>query len=399
MKEEEKKQKQKHRILQRDKITGIYDVTDEYMEAYKKASKREFIPFDKREYISTKIMFHKKLPKYRWKSRVLKHISQAYNGAGFTLVGKNYMFENNKKYKLDVYDINSAYQWALINKDYILSSKYKIVYLMNKKPEDIIKKWKNKKYIIYVEFRRLKAKFDYVDYNIYEHQLKVKLYNKKVTQIGWLCDVDLINLLKLYKYEEVRLYYAYVFKDVGRLDIKDFIKSKYEKLHSIEDKEKRKNYKTMLHICTYGKSAQMSRFDYTIRNKYVIIALYQSAYVRSKMINLFLSHKKDTAYIDTDCIFINSNATKKMKIGDKIGEFKPEYKNVLVYICRIKAYVIYQNRKRLEYKWSGLKTELTEQQLKKIKNGDIVKITEKRKNKKINFKIFDKYLLGDFLKL
>ena len=370
--------KKMYKTLELNKNTHIYETTPEYNEAYSNYAKSDFRPYDEREYKSLKIMFHKKLPKYRWNNRALCHISKAYNGAGFTLVNQNYILNNNKKKELNIYDINSAYQHTLIKDDYVLSSKYKIYDFVLKDIsfDKLFKKFRNKKFICYVEFRNLLPKYDYVDYNIFEKQLNVKMYKHKITKIGWLCDVDLRNVLRLYNYTEYKIYYLYHF---------------FKKI--------RKNYKTMLHIATYGKSAQHNKHNKSKRSKYSIIAIYQSAYVRNRMINIFLKYKNAVAYIDTDSVFLNAEVKPDFQIGNKIGQFKLEYQKVKAYINRMKAYILYKNKKRLDFKWSGLQTQLNESQIKNIENGKIIEINEKRAGKNKKFKIYNKYLIGDYISL
>lgn len=393
----------KYNVIEMNKKTHIYEPTKEYIEKiYKKASKRQFMPFDKKEFTSTKIMFHKKIPKYNFNSRILKAISKAYNGAGFTIINKNFMFENAKKQDVNCYDVNSAYQASLLKNDFILSSRVKGKYLANKNIslKSFLEHYKNAKYIVYIEFRRLTPKYDFCDYNIFDKQLRPKLYKDKIVKIGWLCDTDLKSLLKLYNFYECKIYFVYKFLNFGKfMELKPFILEKYNKLHSIKDKTERKNYKIMLHIATYGKSAQMSRFDFNVRSKYIVVALYQAAYVRQKMINIFIKYNKDIAYMDTDCVFIKSRAKHKFKIGSNIGEFKLQYEKVRIYINRIKAYALYKNGKRIEFKWSGIQNPLTESQLKKIENGGVIEVIEKRGKKKQKIKICNKFLYGDDIKI
>lgn len=380
---------------------NIYNTSEEYRKEYVRCKKNSFRPLDDREYRSLKIMYHKCLPKYYWSNKMQLHISKAYNGAGFTLLNKNYILNNNKKYLLNIYDINSAYQYTLINDIYVLSNKHKVYNYVFKDItlDKIFKVFKNKKYICYIEFKGLTPKYDYVDYNIYQQQLSIKMYKDKITQIGWLCDIDLNNLVKLYNFEYCKIYYLYHFLEIGKLKVKDFIKEKYEKLHSIANTAERKNYKTMLHITTYGKSAQRTKYEWEKRSKYSIIAIYQSAYVRQRMINIFLKYKKDIAYIDTDSVFIRSNVKPAFKIGNNIGDFKTEYKQVKAYINRIKAYILYRNNKRILYKWSGLQKELTEKQVQKIEKGYIIEVKEKREGKEQLFKLYNKYIIGDLIEI
>ena len=151
----------------------------------------------------------------------------------------------------------------------------------------------------------------------------------------------------------------------------------------------RKDMKTCLHICTYGKNVQKVS-SMGIRSKYVLIGMYQSAYVRQYMINVFIKYYKDIIYMDTDSVMIRTNAKFKEKVSDKIGQFKIEYQNVKLDIFRPKAYIIYDTQgKILEQKFSGLKTKLNRGQIEKIKLGQTITIKETRKNKMQNIQVYN----------
>lgn len=382
--------------------TGIITRNDKNDRLGKRTKQSTFIPEDERKYRSLKIMFHKCINKYILPMRIREHFARCYNGAGFLMVDLKKQKLRKKKY--NIYDINSAYQYTLVNDIYPLSSELEFINnLNNVNYKDFMKKYKKNKYIIQASFKGLTPKFKDKEYNIFKKQMNMKFSKDGgVEYFNWFCDVDLNNLIKLYDFEKVTLYKAYIFKESGLLGnrVKAFIDEQFKKLSEFKrDDPKRKEFKTALHIVTYGKNAQ--KVDgLNVRSLYIPIAIYQSAYTRQRMIDNFIKNIKYCAYIDTDSIFINYNHKFNEKIGEELGDFKCEYHNCKVDICRSKGYVIYDDKDNIiKQKWSGIKTQLTKKQIDDIMNGKDITITETRKDNKIKIKIQNKMMNGYKIKV
>lgn len=340
--------------------------------------KQKFIPKDQREYRSLKIMYHKALPKYNMHAGEKAMFSMCYIGAGFMAVNMNNI--NKPKRKYTIYDKNSEYQYIQIakGKDYPLSPARTY---HNDIPDatKFMKDQKGKKYMAYCVFYGLKRKYNNIYYNTYLRQLNL-LYspyiNDTFAHCGWLCDTDLNNILKLFNYNKFIIKKACVFKRAGSLgeNVKNFILSKFEKLNKMErGTPERKDYKTMLHIATYGKNCQL-KYENS-RSKYILIGIYQAAYVREEMIRLMLKYIDTFAYIDTDSIFIYNNVDFKEKIGTNIGQFKVEAKNVKIYFFRFKGYVIW-HKDKIEQKISGLNQQLSIDQINTLISGKSITVME-----------------------
>lgn len=345
----------------------------------------KFTPISEKEFKSLKIMFHKTLPKFHFRNKQRKNLSYAYCGSGFIALNMDLRCDLSNKY--DMIDINSAYQHSLIKYEFPLSSEKEFIDDVEINYNDFVKKYKNKHYIALVRIYNVKAKYGLNDYNIYTKQLLTFNDKKGFFYYGWLCDIDLSNFKKLYNCKII-VNNVMFFNDFGLLGEKtnEFIYDKINKLNELErGTEERANYKTALHIATYGKSAQKIN-NYGIRSHYIPIAIYQAAYIRQYMINLYIKHKDIIAYCDSDSFIIKTGNLNKFDIGDKLGQFKICYENKKMYIARIKGYFIFDDKDNIiEQKWSGIKTKLTKKQVNDIIKCRDFEITEERvdENKKI----------------
>lgn len=373
------------------------------MEEHKKQNKRvikqnktinknnsKFTPIDAKEYRSLKIMFHKTLPNYFFVRTKRLLLSYAYNGSGF--IGINHKLRDNLNNKYDMIDINHAYQYALVNYEYPLSSKHTIIDNINLTYEEFTKKYKNKHFVAKVNIYNVKTKYNEFDYNIFTNNLLIHFDNSaKMFYDGWLCDIDLISFRKLYNCD-IYISYAMIFEEWGELGCKDFIYSKVAELDKLKGNEELyKNYKVALHIATYGKNAQRVDSDGT-RSEYIPIAIYQTAYTRAYMIDIYTKYYKYIAYVDSDSFMIlhNSKLINKLDIGSGLGQFKIEYENKKIYIGRIKGYFVFaDNGDLIKQRWSGIKTILTKRQINNIINCKDFYVEEERvvKGKKVKQKI------------
>ena len=364
-----------------------------------KIKRERFKPTNSAIYRSIKIMFHKLIPEYHFRNRVVYHFSNCYNGAGF--MAYRYSNLKNKYINFNGYDINSAYQSVLVDNEFPLSDKYKRydnIDITNVR--EYLRQHKSLS-ICWVELKDIKRKYEDFDYNIYYKQFGVKLdVNGGLIYYGWLTNIDLINLNKLYTYTNLHILACYEFLEVGKFDkrLANYIKSLYNNLHDMPRGVERTLYKTMLHVCTYGKSAQM--YDYGRRSPYVVIAMFQVAYVRDLMIKAFIKYNKDTLYIDTDSIFLKKRAKFRETVSAELGAFKHEYKDSYVYIFRGKGYFVFDKHKKLiKQVVSGVNVQLTAKEIDKIYKGIDFHKKITVQNETINYLITNKYLNGYKLKI
>ena len=366
--------------------------------------KDRFTPIDEKEFLKMKKEFHKTLPKFHFLRNQRLHISYAYYGAGFT--GINLVEREKLNNKYTMLDINHAYQYALVNYNYPIGSKWHYKYDTKISYKNFIKKYKGQHFIVLCKFYKMKEKYKDFDYNIYKRNFITYNDEKGMFYYAWLCDIDMENLHKIYTCETV-ITHAIFFDEFGKLPKKciEYVTNNIEKLDSLpKNSEERKNFKVALHIVTYGKSAQKVGFD-GARSEYVPIALYQVAYVRQYMIDLFIKYRSMIAYIDTDCFIIKHTKQnlKHFSIGNKLGQFKKEFENKKCFLCRVKGYFVFDNNKVIIQKFSGIKTKLTYRQVNDIIKGKDFYVNELKTidGKKVNQKVLvrNDYLNGYKLKI
>lgn len=126
------------------------------------------------------------------------------------------------------------------------------------------------------------------------------------------------------------------------------------------------------------------------RDRHVVIPVFQTAYIRKKIIDIALQHIKRLSYIDTDgLILLSGKYTFKGKISDKIGDFKQEYKDVRIDFIRHRGYFVKDEngcilhhmetdemgnevRKNDGQVYSGIIADFTDDEVEKLMNGETI---------------------------
>lgn len=353
------------------------------------------------------IEYHKLLPKFD-KLTIYEQecLAAAYAGTGFVVVNRKLKANRHNLY--NCYDINSAYQAALLYGTFPLKDMKYIKFEDDTRLEDFMStmgRLNYTKFIICIKIYGLESK--YPDCEIRDVKKSILQYSAKDNSyVAWMCDVDIYNLLYIYSFDYIEVLEAFYFKKAGYYsqELQDYIMDKYEELHSMSKKDpERKKKKLQFHISTYGKNAQIDRKFLATRNKvirtpYILTAIYQAAYTRRREIELFVKYHNYILYMDTDSVFIKNDVKIPMIDKDKIGYYKEEYKDVLIDVWNIKGYAIYDKKRNLlDAKQSGLKSKLTKNQIEDIINGKVIEVIEDREGRDVKVHIYDKIEYGLFI--
>lgn len=366
----------------------------------------EFTDEQFKEYLTIARCIGRKYPTFdnapRWLNRL---VSKAYNGSGLLMIS-NEIYNPNIKY--DSYDLNSAYTSALLSHKYPLSWDVDI-YEGSWNTFDDLKQFDGKLYIVEATFVNIKQKYPDFEYYLYlTSDCSTKVYTDEKGNIiykVYMTNVDLLVFRMLYTYSDYGIHNIYVFKNVGYMpeDLTTYVKAQYSALQELKitDKATAKVRKKMIEILTYGKNAAKDKEWYkktgdSLRFKRVPIATFQVAYVRLKMMLLFLKYQKYILKVDTDGIVVSDDCIFNEPISQNLGDFKREFHSKHVVNIRPKAYIVFNDDNEIvEYRFNGLKERLSDRQINELLNTGHTETNEWRSFKKPDGSYEEKYIKID----
>ena len=353
------------------------------------------------------------------------YISHAFIGEPFYVNSKR-LYEDSKL-PIWGYDINSAYKSVIINKKFPLSMR-----LGKKKTELGI-------YEVKLNKRTMRKKFPEFDYNIYENLKEFQLVegNNK-TDVYYMSNIDYEIFTTLYDSDiKINEDGSRWFQDIGELpqELKNLCQEYYDLKQQVKidptmsdaDKEE---WKTQDEVSFYGLHARkldkhvkqyknvykedcskpifngkvkgnmtmgqhyavkwseykeweaatsITKCRYGVRKPNVVIAMFQTAYLRKLELDMFLKYNKHIIYMNTDSMHLDYKAY--IKISKKIGDWKLEYDGEEILYIRRNGYIIFNKDGSHKLNIGGIiDKQFTQEQLDQLELGH--SILAKSKNDK-----------------
>lgn len=327
--------------------------------------------------------------------------SRLYDGEGFYV---NHIEKVNQIKKIWGWDIHWAYGGALLDNVFPLTTE--------------INDNKTELGLVLVEFTKIKRRYEDFHYTIFRKKFEIyKINNKNKYQL-LLTNLDFEIFRDMYESDFVVLVEKYYAK-VGKLPFNEII-NKYYKL-----KKKAKNNKTMFEAAFYGIFAMKILKAYEknklrnqdiyikaitdtgltlndqefedLRNCQVVIATFQTAYLRYREWQNFKKYKNSVVYMNTDSIYTQDPVD--IEDSPELGHYGRCRDGEYVYWIRRNAYVVVDHDQVIESVIGGVLNggDITIDKLNTLRTGQSIRCKTKNKNNEIiEGELKPKFLLYDY---
>lgn len=316
------------------------------------------------------------LPKYDIDIKHNLILSNAYCGDGFRLLDKKSLF--NRKLRVDSYDINSAYPSALKENEYPLSGKFKYHSSKDKDFKEEVKKWRDGCKLLHVKLKGMPHK----KWKGKEYDTYIKNFFKQVNEYemsGWISNKGMIFFKEMYEMKgSISIDAIIEYVEVGKLNSKLIdILEKFKKEKDKQTGEAKDQYKIIYNKNIYGKFAL--KHGKKMRDNLVIIAIFQTDYVKLKMLEVLKGVEDKVIYIDTDGVKLKAGTKFKGAIGNELGEFKKEFENARMDLYRMRGYWIYNDNGEIaEQCISGVHHKFSVEEIERLYKGETIRLNDER---------------------